>query len=292
MSQTARSVRLFRSNLAKFAKGLVAVQNHAQKSLDASWVWETETPHDVAQSPPQPTVPAQDVRPLVLQFAPEGVAQSGSAYARWCIFTAALSFQVQDPKAFLLRLATWWGDGAHPQHAMPSSEVGWEAVFGENDVHLEARKVIFSELLASKTFQFMGQSWEEKVAMSREFNDCDAINLAKLFPKSFADPFLNKACRAIWQFTTPYTQQGQPLNVKISGATNPMLLAHLLKVGFVECNSLVLEKLETKGFLRDEVLEQAVRGFLVFHVKPLEECLAGHSHEWMPNMIPSQTTDY
>jgi hypothetical protein len=230
---------------------------------------------------------------LALIHAPKAIAENGMHYAKWSMLTAALSFQQADPVAFLRRLHCWWGEGVTPQFdSPPTSDVGWAALFEPTEDWFEARKNIFTEIVTHKQWARMGTAWEEKVAKACAFNAVDAMRLAKLFPKSFSDPFLFKAQRAIWQFTQPFIQFGQIVPVQIKGAANPMLLPLIADLEEIEFHPIAMSKAKEVGFTRDEQSERAIRAFLSTNEVLVNNSLPFHAYEWLATDIKCQTTDY
>jgi hypothetical protein len=280
MSKTSRQVRLFRPNLEKFTKELSSVESHAKNNTNESWIWITG---DTAVNSVRPSVIQE---PLVYTYAPNKIKASGSAYARWCILTAALSFQVHDAKLFLKHLSAWWGDGEHPIHTLPNTDNEWLAVFLDDDA-FDARKQIFTEIMTSKYFQTIGLSWESKIATSRVFNQLDALQLAKLFKKSFSDPYLTKAQRAIWQFSVAFQRLGQNVVTSLSPNASPSLVANNQSIGI---HPVATEKLSAGELYRDDSIESSIRSFIILNPHLVSGSLA---FEWplvQENVF--HTTDY
>jgi hypothetical protein len=247
---------------------------------DDSWIWA-----DGAVCERKSIVSWTD--PLVLLHAPEEVKGVGSAYAMWCVLTAALSFQVKNSSIFLERLHAWWGDGLAPQYELPTSEIGWVAMFDKkDDVHFEARCEIAKEIMSSKSWADIGKAWELKVASNRMFNQVDAIQLAKTFKKSFSDPFLLKAQRAMWQFVSPYKKMGQEVELRISPMAHPQIV---LDCPGVSCHVVALEKFKRGNVMRDEAIDLAMRSFIVLDAG----CVGrSDSFEWLDCFPQQHTTDY
>jgi hypothetical protein len=280
MSKTSRQVRLFRPNLEKFTKELSSVESHAKNNTNESWIWPTDV---TTVSSVRPSVIQE---PLVYTYAPTKIKSSGSGYARWCILTAALSFQVHDAKLFLKHLSLWWGDGEHPINKIPTTDNEWRAIFLE-DESFDARKQIFTEIMTSKYFQTIGLSWESKIATSRVFNQLDALQLAKLFRKSFSDPYLTKAQRAIWQFSVAFLRLGQNVVASLSPNASPLLVVDSPSIGI---HPVAIEKLSSGDLYRDDSIESSIRSFIIMHPDLVNGSL---SFEWpLLQENVSHTTDY
>lgn len=282
----ARSIKLFRPNLKNFTAYLNTVSDASTTAEDESWVW----------------VKNADVRrqrcnavsmPKSFNFMPDNAKSSGSAYARWSILTAALSFQLINVDDFLLKLQKWWGENEHPEKALPETDEQWSELFDSKEKWFAARKAIFTEITTSKSFQAIGQAWESKLSMGRPFNLEDATRLAKVFPKSFADPFLLKAQRAVWQFTQVYVSQGQKIDVSLSNTTNPDDLLSMMESGYADVHEVLKECLKSGGLLRDEIKEKAVRSFLIKNNTIFKNIDDGTDcFEIKNSFIEHQTTDY
>ena len=288
----ARSVRLFRPNLKDFTAHLKAVCDFSSQSGDESWVWF----NDEYVAKPAASADAKVgtlAIPMVFQSAPEGVKASGAAYARWCILTSALTFQLADPESFVKNLSAWWGSQSHPSLPLPDTDTLWSALFDKDDAWFSARKAIFTEITTSKWFQATGQMWEAKIAMGRGFNNEDMTRLANLFPKAFADPFLFKAQRAVWQFTQAYNAQGQKVAVDLPGVSDVGMILDFIVSGKVKCHEVLEMKLKEGGLIRDEIAEKAVRAFLLTNSKDLfDENLKEGLFELKKSNVFHKTTDY
>lgn len=292
--QKPRSIRLFNPDILKLTQSLSAVDDYASQKIDESMVWERT---DIENIDFCNEVGFEDIVnnnvPLSLRFAPEDVKKSGYRYAKWCILVSALAFQINNIETFLLRLSEWWSKDMLSKKTVPYSNIGWSAIFDDKDESvLDSRKEILSELLSSKFLDTICKGWEEKISFNREFNDFDAANLAKLLPKSFYDPFLNKSCRAIWQFTSIYKKRDRKISVKLSPPSNPDLFLIAKQCGMSDCNKVVEKKLNGSGFLRDEASELAIRSFLIKYSKRVSLCFQINGYELHSNRIKSKTTDY
>jgi hypothetical protein len=300
-----RTIRLFRK---KPTTDLAAmdVMSAANGMLDETMFWDP--PETVVRATERSAeaskgVGAAGYQPLAFRCAPKALKTSGRGYAKWCILTAAISFQLEDPEIFLRTLALWWGDEIHPQHPLPSTDEEWVAVWGTT-AHEKARRTIFEDVLSSKYLQHMADAWEEKVAKDRSFGMEDAKRLVYFFHKGFNDPFLYKACRAVWQFCHPYRKavdKTVPYNESVMQSiarelvppSNPELLLPYIQSGEVVASEVAKSAFEPlKGFVRDDSIEQAARAFLVFHVKQHKIDEDELSFEWIASKIKSKTLDY
>lgn len=293
--------RLFRASLGKFTKGIEAVLPYSKTLNDGSWVWLNKPSESTLdQKEIEVTVVSgaevlpEESFPIGLKLAPNKVKGSGEAYAYWSLLLSAVVFQNKDVDSFIKRIAAWWGDSEFPTNPYPESEIGWEALFGEKDEWFDARVDIFKEICSSKELRLIAHSWTLKIKDSRVFNLFDAGNLARTFPKSFADPFLYKAQRAIWLFTWPYKNISK---LKVKTELTPPALPGLLtapKLGSgIEFHPILLEKLKKGGFVRDESAEKSSRAFVVLNgpiLLPPAELESGYN--FSNSVIFHETTDY
>lgn len=301
MSTKSKTNRLFRPSLGKFTKGIEAVWVYSKQWDDGSWVWpvtKAQVGDEAAVLPEEHNskeiTSSIDFLPMGLCLAPEKVKSNGIAYAYWSLLLSAVIFQNKNVEPFIKRIAAWWGDSEFPINPFPESDIGWEALFGDKDQWFEARIDIFKEICTSDTLKLIANSWVAKIKDARVFNLFDAANLARAFPKSFADPFLFKAQRAIWLFTWPYKYKN---NLKVIAELTPPSLPWLLNLPYfvegVEVHSVLSEKLKNGGFLRDEASEKAVRAFIVLNgakVMAIKDYDAAYNFVDAP--ILNQTTDY
>lgn len=283
--KTARSKSLFRPNLKKFTTQLEIVNCFAEKLIDESWVWGNNELCDIKTDNVD-----ESAGFCLFDSAPLGVKKSGEAYARWCILISSLVFQIKNVEPYVKKITNWWGEGEHPQFKMPETEQEWGLLFDLNEKWYEARKSIFSEIVSSKSFNVVGKVWETKIAMDRIFNVEDATRLAVLFPKSFADPFLFKAQRAIWQFVISYGGNKKTPIVNLPGSSNPNELNALLDKKLVNCHDVLIEKLKNGGLVRDEMAEKAARSFVLLHNQ--ESKIKFDGFKIIGSSINNETTDY
>jgi hypothetical protein len=280
MSQLSRQKRLFRPNLSVFTKALRSVESFALENQDDSWIWRGVEDGLVEQNTSNP-------QPLCMVYAPQSVKESGEAYAKWCILTAAVSFQVVHPSMFLERMKTWWGSGSEPQYDVPTTKIGWSALFDKNgDRHFDARCEVAKEVMTSKSWSTLGKGWEAKIAHQRMFNTADALQLANAFKKSFSDPFLTKAQRALWQFVEPYKRMGQSVEIRLTAMANPSVL---LNQSYKSMNVVAMEKLRGGKLMRDELIDVSLRSFIILNPDSVEN---SKRFEWLAIEKQHNTTDY